>query len=194
MTTCFVVHKTDRHRRSLRRFVMSEKATCAKGKGFHNASTFLDVVSEDQAVSRDISDPQVYAGRWPEVCEACGYEFTDRDEFQLFCDRIYVDDAGVEYSLRNLVPGMMWEPVGGHYRTGPDGKAMMVVCPDGSTWHVDGRASNCTMPNDKEHRCWVRHGTWPNITVDKNGLTCEAGAGSIQTGGYHGFLQNGRFT
>jgi hypothetical protein len=37
----------------------------------------------------------------------------------------------------------------------------------------------------------VRHGEAPNITVDKNGVTCGAGAGSIQCGSYHGFLRNG---
>ncbi len=30
--------------------------------------------------------------------------------------------------------------------------------------------------------------------VDKNGLTCAAGAGSIQAGDYHGFLRDGEFT
>jgi hypothetical protein len=53
------------------------------------------------------------------------------------------------------------------------------------------RASNCTMPNDMLHRCWVRHGNPPMITVDKNGPTCGAGAGSILSGNWHGFLRNG---
>jgi hypothetical protein len=37
----------------------------------------------------------------------------------------------------------------------------------------------------------VRHGTPPDVTVDKNGLTCNAGGGSIQVPGWHGFLRNG---
>jgi hypothetical protein len=56
---------------------------------------------------------------------------------------------------------------------------------------IDSRASNCTLPNDREHKCWIRHGTPPDLTVDKNGKTCAAGAGSIQLGNYHGFLRNG---
>lgn len=44
------------------------------------------------------------------------------------------------------------------------------------------------------HKCWCRHGEAPNFTVDKNGVTCIAGAGSIQIGNYHGFLQNGFLT
>ncbi len=104
---------------------------------------------------------------------------------------------------------------------GPDGHALVVRCPIDHDWLVDGRASNCTEacvncgrpyhahfdgnkdyttancehgyePRDGgAHRCWVRHGTPPNVTVDKNGLTCSAGAGSIQTPGWHGFLRNG---
>jgi len=73
---------------------------------------------------------------------------------------------------------------------------LIVRCPNGpddaaSDWDVDSRASNCTLPNDKTHRCWVRHGTPPNITVDKAGETCQAGAGSIQMPKWHGFLRNG---
>lgn len=46
------------------------------------------------------------------------------------------------------------------------------------------------------HKCWVRHGDprASNVTVDKNGDTCSAGAGSILAGDYHGFLQAGVLT
>ena len=70
---------------------------------------------------------------------------------------------------------------------------LMVKTPGGD-WDIDSRASNCTMPNDRTHRCWVRHGTPPNLTVDKQGKTCGAGAGSIISGNYHGFLRGGSFT
>lgn len=73
------------------------------------------------------------------------------------------------------------------------GRHLWVQTPGGS-WCIDSRASNCTLPYDYEHRCWVRHGDPPVVTVDKHGLTCSAGAGSIQCGSYHGFLQNGRLT
>ena len=75
-----------------------------------------------------------------------------------------------------------------------DGPQLVVILPNRQPWNIDSRASNCTMPYDYEHRCWVRHGEPPNVTVDKNGLTCAAGAGSIQSGDYHGFLQNGVLT
>lgn len=82
------------------------------------------------------------------------------------------------------------------FRSGPQ---LSVICPNGVPWIIDSRASNCTMPDDLEHRCWIRHGEPPTITVDKNGLTCAAGAGSIMAHGwnggfdYHGFLTNGEF-
>lgn len=72
---------------------------------------------------------------------------------------------------------------------------LMVRCPNGpdswSDWDIDSRASNCTLPDDELHRCWVRHGIPPNITVDKAGRTCQAGAGSILLPHWHGFLRNG---
>ena len=43
----------------------------------------------------------------------------------------------------------------------------------------------------RPHKCWVRHGEPPNVHVDKNGVTCNAGAGSIAYPGFHGFLHNG---
>jgi hypothetical protein len=76
---------------------------------------------------------------------------------------------------------------------GPDGKSLIVKTPGGE-WYIDSRASNCTKKDDNIHKCWVRHGVPPMITVDKNGNTCAAGAGSIMIGNYHGFLINGELT
>lgn len=46
----------------------------------------------------------------------------------------------------------------------------------------------------RPHKCWVRHGEPPDLHVDKAGVTCNAGAGSILSGDYHGFLHNGFLT
>ena len=70
---------------------------------------------------------------------------------------------------------------------------LYVITP-GGPWCIDSRASNCTLKEDRMHRCWVRHGTPPNIHVDKAGVTCRAGAGSIICGKYHGFLHGGSLT
>lgn len=61
----------------------------------------------------------------------------------------------------------------------------------GGDWVIDSRANNCTRKDDRTHRCWIRHGVVPLVTVDKKGISCQAGAGSIQCGSYHGFLRNG---
>lgn len=74
-----------------------------------------------------------------------------------------------------------------------DGPQLHVMTP-GGLWVIDSRASNCGLPYDYEHRCWVRHGEPPVVTVDKNGRTCHAGGGSIMCGSYHGFLQGGVLT
>lgn len=87
------------------------------------------------------------------------------------------------------------------------GTHVTVILPTGDSWSPDSRASNCSRPDDRTHRCWVRHGPLDRLTVDKNGDTCPAGAGSILTheskvivdGGeavlrqaWHGFLRDGQ--
>ena len=74
-----------------------------------------------------------------------------------------------------------------------EGKYLVVVLPNGVTWNSHGRASNCTKTDDHTHRCWILHGEPPNITVDKDGETCAAGAGSIVVGNWHGYIRNGAF-
>jgi hypothetical protein len=109
----------------------------------------------------------------------------------------YDDATGTRYNCRTdpLPPGACYF-LEDDYCEGPDGLSLIVVTPTGH-WHVDSRASNCTLPDDKEHRCWVRHGHpspgHPDgpLHVDKNGLTCAAGAGSIQMRDWHGFLHHG---
>jgi hypothetical protein len=78
--------------------------------------------------------------------------------------------------------------------TNCDGRHLYVVLPNGHEWDIDSRASNCNRPDDTEHRCWVRGGEPPNVTAGKDGNTCSAGAGSIASGDYHGFLRDGVLT
>lgn len=90
-------------------------------------------------------------------------------------------------------PHGAWDSKARTKRFGVDGRALVVILPDGCSWYLDSRASNCTLPNDNDHRCWVRRGSpeSEDLHVDKNGLTCQAGAGSIVSGNFHGFLHNG---
>lgn len=129
---------------------------------------------------------------WPGACD-CGYPFDSEDRHQRWVESVWSRaDNGDLTTTRDAPPGAMWDAwwTG---RKGPDGRSLMVKCPNGAQWAIDGRASNCTLPDDHEHRCWVRHGEPPNVTVGKDGLTCQAGAGSIQAGDYHGFLRGGAF-
>jgi hypothetical protein len=157
--------------------------------------------------------------RWPETCAHCGYKFRPSDEMQIFTEPMYRrTDTGDVTTIRDAAPGAIWDAFWladwEHYR-GPDGRSLVCKLPNGHTWQIDGVASNCDAPcqdcgepihrhlaqppsvpcrklNPRPHKCWIRHGTPPLLTVDKNGATCNAGAGSILAGDYHGFLRNGR--
>lgn len=191
---------------SLRRF--SLKTTCPathEGKGCHDASVQFGEVAYPLPPPEDryergwgLDDVDHTDPRWPTKCERCAYVFTPDDSWQHNFERKYqpvgTTDQASRFTLRKPTPGAMWDawwmP---ECWKGVDGIALMVALPNGRDWHVDGRASNCTLPNDDKHRCWVRHGDprTGNVHVDKSGLTCAAGAGSILAGNYHGFLHNG---
>ena len=198
--------KTDRVRRELRRYggsAVDRKNVCPIWGTYHNASVFLDIIIDKDQVSGDKwpHDDQ----RWPKICDCGQYTFIDNDNWQIFTQHLWKRDTGDEYTLNEAPPGAMWyadwmtekldkSKVGNMWR-GPDDRCLVVKCPDGHNWMIDDQASNCTMKEDKIHKCWVRHGVPPQITVDKitNGddRTCNAGAGSIQTPKWHGFLTNG---
>jgi hypothetical protein len=195
---CFLLVPNGVEVRSLRRYAsLPEGQQCPLNPGkysYHNSHVQVGVCRCDGDKWR-LGPRDKYDAMWPTHCE-CGFEYTDSNSNkQLFTDEVYVsvDRPGEEFSIKAAPVGAMWEVPWYHDlkdMCGPDGMAYIVVTPGGQ-WHIDGRASNCGSPLDSIHKCWVRHGTAPNLTVDKNGLTCSAGAGSIQAGDYHGFLKNG---
>lgn len=114
-------------------------------------------------------------------------------------------DNGEVIPTRPLPPGAMYDALAindldedsYYHRRAVNGQALYVILPNGHAWFIDGRASNCTRPDDDEHRCWVRVGEPPKLTVNKEGDTCDAGGGSILTAAgsdqeWHGFLRDGR--
>lgn len=248
---CFLLHSLHQARRGLRRIGRQADGRCSGPFGYHTATTWLPElvpIREEQDGTERLNDdrrdnPDAFAtdARWPDRC-GCGYVFTDEDHRQIFWLTVYgrVDGQPGSFVLRSQ-PEIA--AVGGHAPTGlppgamyfadwygdapellgPDGRALVVMLPNGREWHVDGRASNCDSPcascgqpyhahypsaadarpfpctryqDARPHKCWVRHGEPPNVTVDKNGVTCGAGAGSIASGEgaqhYHGFLRGGR--
>lgn len=195
---CFLIIATPYQRFSLRRYQSSNKGNkCPLPHGYHDASvvigqTLIETPSTTVPSHMDKSDP-----RWPTHC-ACGYKFTDEDEWQHIMEPLYSrqDNHEIIYTLKEAPVGAIWRCT--WYESmqsmrGPDGKSYCVRTPGGD-WVIDSVASNCTMPNDITHKCWVRHGEPPMLTVDKNGHTCQAGAGSIAMRNYHGFLINGELT
>jgi hypothetical protein len=198
---CFWLEPTTQVRVSLRRYSTNPYVKCSITGFYHNAvSGVVDTIhtpvtcppsTEPLAPEYPSNHPQ-----WPVKCDDCSYLFTDRDQRQVWQDRMLKrSDTGELVTYRSAPPGAMWDSwwYEDNWK-GPDGLHLIVRCPDGHDWLIDGKAGNCTLPDDHEHRCWVRHGTPPLITVDKNGYTCKAGAGSIQTPRWHGFLTNGKLS
>lgn len=195
----FFVDRTDRVALFLRRYSRGD-GKCEKAGHYCNGQVFFceaPAARSEDGYLRDVNadKPAHTDPRWPTACDACGRGFASDDPYQLFQDQIMRASDGREFRLRELPPGACydawWDPT-----KGPDGRSLVVILPTKQPWHIDHRASNCTMPDDNEHRCWVRHGKPEDGTlhVDKNGHTCAAGAGSIAVPGYHGFLHHGKLT
>jgi hypothetical protein len=131
----------------------------------------------------------------PATC-SCGYVFSGGYQHGSGFPRWKRLDTGEELHGRKLPPGALyasWRGAGPFAPgCGHDGLCVVCVLPTGDHWRIDSRASNCDQKADNTHRCWVRHGTFGEVVhVDKNGLTCGAGAGSIIVDNWHGFLHNG---
>jgi hypothetical protein len=202
---------TEQVRLSLRVFEFSTKGKCygPTGHGYHDSGsvpigdapvvwdlkadghTYLAVRPESETIAHD--DP-----RWSRKCAHCAHVFQQPDDVWQVNQSLYYRraDTGGVLLLEDAPVGAMW--YADWYSVvwrGPDGRTLVCRVPGGGDskhdWIIDARASNCGLPEDAEHRCWVRHGVPPDVTVDKEGKTCAAGAGSIQTPGWHGYLEGG---
>lgn len=142
----------------------------------------------------DLNAPE--AEGWPGVCERCSAAIPwDYVRKSSGLKTIWDTPSG------ELEPGCLYYEHRGdydHYCSGRwtncDQRHLYGILPNGHHWDIDSRARNCGSPEDSTHRCWVRHGEPPMVHVDKDGETCSAGAGSILSGDYHGFLHHGQFT
>ena len=165
--------------------------------GYHDARVHLVDAPEIRAWGLG-GEARDHAGdpRWPVRCDHCGKPASANAKRQVFCDRLYDTPSG------DLEPGCLYWADWYHWDDGRcargwsncRGPHLMAILPNGRSWDIDGRATNCTLPEDTVHRCWVRSGEPPIVTVSKDGPTCGAGGGSIQVDGYHGFLRGGGFT
>lgn len=179
---CFWIEPTDLRRRFLRRFTFTEKK-CPVYKYGHEASIPLDdgVKHLNEGI-RDLSgdihphdDPL-----WPKVCKHCWYIFQPEDQWQLQTEHIYKrTDTGAWGTLRDVPVGAMWNAEWMPWK-GPDGRSLVVRCPNFQDWLIDHEASG------GGH--WERTGEPPNITV-----TPSISIG-IDPNRYHGFLTAGVLT
>lgn len=178
--------------------------------GHHSALIYTGraaVVEDGVRGSETVYDDDPGDGApWPTACDRCGASLADGKR-QVWSLRIWRrTDTGEERFIHSnpevaapdvpiAEPGASWNA---HWMPSaanqPDGRYLMIRLPNGHDWAVDSRASNCGSPDDNVHRCWIRHGNPREcrVTVDKNGVTCSAGAGSIQGGDWHGFLRDGQ--
>lgn len=214
MTKCFLLHPIAKRRQWLRRFTYSSDLRCpAHQDRGHDASVRIEDFDcpVPLKLTYEADRPaDLYGGdpRWPARCQ-CGYEFRPEDQRQLFDLRVYADDDGKEYlihpdpKMAGVAPaGAMWWEWWMHttdgmcpWRDNCDPRGHLIVrLPNGNDWDIMSQASNCTLKWDRNHFCWVMHGEPPGVTVDKSGRTCAAGAGSILSGNYHGFLRDGQLT
>jgi hypothetical protein len=175
--------------------------------GGHNAYAPLGTSSQFEAwkIFGNVEDYPLE--KWPLKCDWCDAlvpidnrpsiigEIGECVNKQIFVQRQYNSPSGFPepgdlYFVNYHDPGQcpFWDNC--------DGKHLRAILPNKYEWDLDGRANNCTMKEDRIHRCWIRTGNPENgiINVGKSGLTCSAGAGSISVPGYHGFLRNGHFT
>lgn len=159
-------------------------------KGYHNAETLIRIDPVEPRVA--LENHQDYPDGWPTKCDNCDELVPGTASRQIFQRNFYDTDSGNPepgdlYYLKWHEPGKCW-----YWDEQCQGMHLHCILPNNFGWDIDSRASNCTKPEDKTHRCWVRHGDPPNVTVNKAGHTCEAGAGSIMVPGWHGFLTNGQ--
>jgi hypothetical protein len=187
--------------------------------GVHDASVHLEdsvTGARDHGLGGHVED--YGPSRWPSACAHCGVDVPDVSpahgfgdmqkegwvlEHQVHRQTLYGTPDGSWYGLPQ-VGDMLYEDWYGcvderqgrciYGWTNCAGPHLIIVMPTERWWDPAGRASNCTRKNDTTHRCWVRHGDPAKgevVHVDKAGVTCRAGAGSLAIPGWHGFLHNG---
>lgn len=171
---------------------------CPKGYS-HSGRVVVDEIMDPKANPKAEGGLDKYADHpgWDTMtCDKCGEAPPNPEEVKraFGWKRFFPTETG-----KPEIGDMFWLPCRSMLYGGKcfnwdncEGKHLHVLLPDGHEWDVDGRAKNCTMKDDRSHRCWVREGDPPNVTAGKTGHTCSAGAGSIATGKWHGFLRGGK--
>lgn len=77
-----------------------------------------------------------------------------------------------------------------------DGRHLIIVLPTPSyfEWDTVHRASNCSQPADRAHRCWVVEGEPPKLSSVNSPRRCHGDKRSLEvTGVFHKTLENGEW-
>jgi hypothetical protein len=176
--------------------------------GCHNAHS-PPVARVEVPFDYDLAERHPKAADWPDHqfpthCDDCGAPvpwILKLHERQVFRLNVYRAPDGTEILGESRTPGDMWPAPCWREKHGISccwdnctGTHWVVRCPGGMQWDTDSRASNCTRKDDRTHRCWVlqRNPDGSPHTSSKGGDTCGAGAGSIQTHNWHGWLRAGQ--
>jgi hypothetical protein len=193
------IEPTGERRDTLSRWWGESKSCC--GKSQHFATRPYRTVPNDHP---KLDWDEVPVEEWPTKCRDCGAEWEPGTKFSRSSGpkTVYNTDSGSPepgdlyfVDVKHGDDHCVW-----HAEGTCDGEHLMARVPTGEHWDIDGRASNCTLKDDKVHRCWVRTGDprkGEPVTAGKMGpgvKTCSAGAGSIATAKYHGFLRDGVWT
>lgn len=181
------------------RIYWNDKTNPCKDSSYHNSMKHIrdiDNIYTTVPTAESIfgNKEDFTAEQWGTCCDTCGAPVPSdgSSNYQVFSKRLY-DTASGELEPGCLFYSPWYDDI---YWSNQNTPTLCAILPNGTHWTIDGRASNCTRPDDKTHRCWVRHGNPEEANtmhVDKNGDTCSAGAGSIIGGDWHGFLHHGVF-
>jgi hypothetical protein len=181
--TCFMLQRTDRVARWLRRYV-TESNCPLNPLAIHDAAFRIEdgplVRTPEGYVSTESSTIPETDDRWPQKC-SCSFIFRPDDVHQLFILEIYLTPQNQEVSVHSspppgidkAPPGAMWFSDFYPWK-GPDGHTLSVLTP-GGIWIIDGPTSKGTRP-------WSRTGVPPKVTVHPS-INFE--------GSYHGWLRDG---
>lgn len=158
------------------------------------------------AAVRKKDRPPLNDVRWPTVCDACGRPFKRGESHQVNQHEVYVrGDNGEKVAFRGYaqadLAGALFDAWWLHDRivldeqgvarsyVGPDGIALVAICPNGLAWEVDGPSRN----DGKTGPGWTRTGdprNPPSLSVTPSIVAGKPGA----PGTYHGYLTNGVLT
>jgi hypothetical protein len=206
---CFLIEETETVHRYISIGENTYRTTgqkCTDGSTYHNAGNYLLdgklAITGEDSLRGDVlnpfipSDEEMHQGAFTH-CH-CGFAFTDKSYSSAYAGRNWKRSDGTgpehvnqgDFGIGAMYRAYWYKREDGTYSHYWDNQyeADLIVITPGGDWNIDSRASNCTLHSDRTHRCWVRVGVPPLISVGKGGVSCAAGAGSIRAGHWHGYL------